>query len=150
MGKDHEDRYEKEIKDLLNGMPDFLSDDDRQPIPFRPRSGRPPQRRETPRSLRFSWPLSSAQTLVVMAFACLFASFVVRYFSPAIASYLGIASGLLFIATLVVAVFGHRAPQYEKRWRGQPIDYGSTTPDWQRSLQQFWWRTRARFRRRRR
>jgi hypothetical protein len=144
VGNDKDPRYEREIKHILEDMPDFLPEDkNREPIPFRrPAKRKPVAPRQGP-AFRLPFPsLSIPQYLIIVAVICLVGSWVGRYFIPQFTGYLGIIATLCFLGALIVSILDNRGPSYEKKWRGQVLNLPSDSPGWQRRLQQWWWRTR--------
>lgn len=156
MSRDDKDKkFEREIRELLDGMPEFLPNEpsdkggkekNHQPISLeRYRQFR--QRGQGARARRLS---VSPRDLAMAGFATLAASYVIRPFSPIIASFLGLATVALFVTALAMAVISRRQTKYERRWRGRVITLPSDTPRWQRTLQQQWWTVRMKWRHRRR
>ncbi len=145
MDDDKGPKYEKEIRALLDDMPEFLPDE-KTPLPFRKVR---PSRQFTPpaRTPRF---VISAKSVAILAFVCLGISYVIRPAAHQIAQYFGVATVALIVLALGLAVAEGRRTSYERRWRGRVITLPSDTPGWQRSLGQWWWRVRGNFRRRRR
>lgn len=146
MSEDKDKKYEREIKELLEKMPEFLPKDEQpRPIPLRPYRL---SRRFTPPAPVPSLSLSP-RNAVIAAFVFLGLSYVVRPISPVVASYLAVVTVALLTLALGLAVVSSRRTKYERRWRGRVITLPSDTPAWQRSLEQRWWRLRMRWRRRR-
>ena len=131
-----ERRYEREIREILERIPDFL-----------PEGERPRATRRALHRFRFTLPRVSAKNLAVLAFLCLGISYVVRPLTPIVASYFGVATVALLVAALVVAISSSRATKYERRWRGRVMTLPSDTPEWRRWIEQRWWRLRTRWRR---
>jgi hypothetical protein len=144
VGNEKDPRYEREIKSILEDMPDFLPDgESREPIPFRRPAKKKPVAHPRGPAFRLSLPyLSIPQYLIIVAVICLIGSWLGRYFIPHLTGYLGIVASICFIAALVWSILGNRGPKYEKKWRGQVMNVPSDSPNWQRRLQQWWWRRR--------
>ena len=146
MSENKDPKYEQEIRELLDRMPEFLPKDrNDEPIPLR-------QRRT---SRHFSPPLSaprvslSPRNAAIAGFVTLGLSYIVRPFSPHVASYLGVLTVALLALALALAVVSSRRTKYERRWRGRVITLPSDTPAWRRALEQRWWRLEQKWRRRR-
>ncbi|MGQ9674979.1 MAG: hypothetical protein ACUVX1_04875 [Chloroflexota bacterium] len=146
MSEDKDKRYEREIKELLDRMPEFLPKEEQpRPIPLRQYRA---SRRFTPPAPMPRLSLSP-RNVAIAAFVSLGLSYVVRPITPTVASYLAVVTVALLTLALGLAVWSSRRTKYERRWRGRVITLPSDTPAWQRLLEQRWWRLRMRWRRRR-
>lgn len=144
MDNDKGPRFEKEIRDLLDDMPEFLPEQQaRAPIPL-PKA-RVNRHVTTPtHTLRLA---ITSKTVAILAFVCLGLSYVVRPVAHQVSPFFGIATVALMVLALGLAVGEGRRMNYERRWRGRVITLPSDTPGWQIALGQWWWRARAGFRR---
>jgi hypothetical protein len=117
------DRIEREIEEILKKIDNF---------PDRSKSGRPPPRRQPPKGggVLQRW-LARVSLRKVMMWA-LFAV-IVAFFMRGIpgAYWLLIGALVVFVTAFILSTRGGPAAgQYEKRWRGQPIDLsGPSWPD---------------------
>lgn len=146
MSDSKDPKYEREIRDLLDRMPEFLPHD---------KSNEPVRLHRYRVERRFRPPISaprvslSPRNVAIAFFVTLGLSYVIRPISPQIASYLGVLSVVLLTLALALAVLSSRRAKYERRWRGRVITLPSDTPRWRVALEQGWWRLRRKWRRRR-
>ncbi len=115
------DKYEDEIREILNRMDNFVPDGNEGPRPLRkqqplPWSGWSSQFR------RKVYTLNSTSVLASMVGLALVAAIMMRIYPPfaAIAATLSLACLVLAIALPMVS---RRYGMPEKRWRGKVIDY---------------------------
>ena len=146
MSDSKDPKYEREIRDLLDRMPEFLPQD-KSNEPVRLHRYRAERRfRPWVSAPRLSL---SARNAAIAFFVALGLSYVIRPISPQIASYLGVLSVVLLTLGLALAVLSRRQGKYERRWRGRVITLPSDTPRWRVALEQRWWRLKQKWRRRR-
>lgn len=113
-----DDRIKREIEDILSRLDDLPAE--RKPIPIR--------RRSSGSAGAFGralvGPLAHISLRNVMLTALVLV--IVGFFGMRVSvfgQWLLIAGLLLFFTTFALSFFGRKsAPQYEKRWRGQPMD----------------------------
>ncbi len=119
-----DDRIKREIEDILNRLDDFVPEE-RSPVPFRKRS---------PKPAGAFWallePLAhiSLRHVMLTALALVIVGFFGTRAYPGFGQWVLIAGLILFATTFALSFFGRKAaPQYEKRWRGQPMDLAPPT-----------------------
>lgn len=120
-----DDRIKREIEDILNRLDDFVPEE-RTPIPFRKRSSNPAGAfwalLEPLAHISLRHVMLSALILVIVGF------FGMRVYGG-FGQWVLIAGLILFFTTFALSFFGRSsaAPQYDKRWRGRPMDLAPPT-----------------------
>ena len=131
------ERYEKEIRDLLNRMDDFIPEDGPRSIPRRP----PPQRPRSGKGWSFDlrkWLYSYSSTnllagLVVFALA---AGLLSRLNMGFLAGLAALVASVCLVGVIFLPMLSRSYGRPEKRWRGKVIDLNEPT----RLRQPFSWR----------
>jgi hypothetical protein len=120
------DRIEREIEEILKKIENF---------PDR-KSGRPPPRRQGPSGGVLQRWLARISLRKVMMWA-LFAVIVAFFMRGVPGAYWLLIGALVVFGTAFVLSTraGGSRPQYEKRWRGQPLDL--TGPSWPNRIKAF-------------
>lgn len=124
------DRIEREIEDILSKLDDFVPEKGQKPIPFRK-----PARRRSQQKNWFSQRLSRITINQVMVYALIavIAGFILR--GLPLAYWVMIGGLVVLVAAFILSLrTGGKSTisgNYEKRWRGEPIDvrnYDAGTP----------------------
>lgn len=114
------DRYEDEIREILNKMDDFVPDGSEKPKPRR--KSPPPWSGWSSRFRRQIYTFDSMSFMAAMVILALAAGLFQRIYPP----FAGIAAALS-AACLVIAIalpmVSRRYGMPERRWRGKIIDY---------------------------
>ena len=132
-------RYEREIRELLEKMDTFVPEESR--------------RRKLWRQVRW-WiadardrlsPVgrgSSSQQLMLLSYGLAIAAYVVGAFIRPFGWGLGQLAALLFLAAYIGGILERRRTRYQPRWRGRVIEYRRSTSlsSWREWLQR--WRGR--------
>ena len=116
------DRIEREIEDILSKLDDFVPDKGQKPIPFRRPANRKPQRKSwlSQRLARIS-----LNQVMVYALIALILGFILRGLPFATWVMIGALAVLLtafFLSLRAGGGSGSVSGNYQKRWRGEPID----------------------------
>lgn len=134
-------RYEKEIKDILEKIEDFL-----------PPGQEPSEKRKQPgildglkrriAGIRLTF---SPGQIFVTGLVLVTMAFILSFFSRGLTIYVGLAGGLLMALAYVLFLLGKQTRRQEKRWRGRIIDLEERR---QGSWRYYWWRIKRMFGRR--
>lgn len=138
------DKYEDEIRDILNRMDDFIPEGEAKP---------PPRPRPQPSSPRSSWGNDLRRQLQGYSSTSLLAGFVLFALAAGILSKIygpfGMLAALLSVGCLIAAIalplFSRHYGRPEQRWRGRIIELDSYRPQQPSSLQRAWRRVKRFF-----
>jgi len=111
-------RYEREIEEILQKIVDFPSENS-------VRRTRRPKRSFLDRvraGIPAVSPTLTTGNLTFGAILLAILGFALRDFAPSVAPLASMAAVALFVAVIVESLF-RRRPRYEKRWRGQVIEF---------------------------
>lgn len=112
-------RYEREIEEILQKIVDFPSDSNARRRAKRPGLWSQIRHRIPPISLSFT-----TNNLTVAAVILTILGFALHDYAPRVAPLASMAAVVLFVA-IIYQSFQHRRTRYEKRWRGQVIQFPS-------------------------
>jgi len=144
MPNDKHDRYEEEIREILNRMDNFIPEGSQRPVPPRQPSS-PPWNGWTMNLRRRLYEYDSNSLLVGWVLLALAGALLHRIYPPFGALAALASVGCLLLAILLPMIsrdFG--VP--ERRWRGRVIDYQPARIRRPFSWRYTWWRIKSFFR----
>ncbi len=138
------DKYEDEIRDILNRMDQFIPDENQT------RRRQQPPRRPSAWSLWLAGlrrQLAAYDSLTLMVGCVLFAlaAGLLHRIFPALGALLALASVACLLGALLLPMVSRRYGRPERRWRGQVIDYQPARMRRPFSWRYVWWRIKSLF-----
>lgn len=139
------DKYEDEIRDILNKMDDFIPEERHRPKPRKPAS--PPLLNRWAANLRRQLYTSNSMSLLAGTVIFALAAGLLHRIYPPFGMLAALASVGCLLLAIAVPMVSRRYGQPEKRWRGKVVDYEPYR--FRRegaSWKYLWWRIKSLFR----
>lgn len=141
------EKYEKEIRDILNRMDDFIPEDGLRSVPRRP----PPQQPRSRKGWSFDfrkwlYSYNSTSLLAGLVIFALAAGLLTRLNMGFLAGLAALIASVCLVGVIFLPMLSRGYGRPEKRWRGQVIDLNEPTRLRQPfSWRHVWWRIKRFF-----
>ena len=136
------DKYEDEIRDLLNRMDRFIPDESQKRDRPRPQPAKPGNTNDWLTSLRRKLYSYSSETFLVGWVLLALVAVVLHKIYPPFGAIAAVASVGFLLAALLLPMISRSYGQPERRWRGRVIDVNPTPIRRPFSWRYVFWRIR--------
>ncbi len=140
------DKYEDEIRDILNRMDNFVPEDGQAPRREPPRPRQPSPLSIWAANLRRRLATFDSTSMIVGCIVLALAAGILHKIFPPFGALAGLASAACLLGAILVPMFSRRYGRADRHWRGRVIDYQPVRMRQPFSWRYLWWRIKRFFR----